>query len=202
MFNPIEIFEQSGSPCLVTTRHGHIIYVNPALEKLTQYSKDQLLGANPRLFRSGETPEDVYLDLWSTISSGGCWHGQLLNKKRTGERYWESITISPIVDKEQGFVLYLGLLEDRTEEKRKESEQKRLLDSLRNFLEIREKDRMLPLCSHCHSIRHSNDEWEELPSFLDKLLHSSCSHSICPACIEEFYPELAGSIFLSKGTRG
>lgn len=201
MNNSLEIFEQSGSPCLLTDSTGRILYANPALEKLTQYSKGQMLGMSPRLFRSGETPDEVYRNLWSTISSGECWRGELLNRKKTGERYWEAITISPIIDEEASSIRYLGLLEDRTEQKRKASESARLLDTLRSFLDVGDDNRMLPICSHCHSIRHTNDEWEELSSFLDKLLHSSCSHGICPNCIKELYPEFARDILLSKANK-
>ena len=201
MIHALEIFEQSGSPCLLTNSTGRILYANPALESLTRYSKEQLIGANPRVFRSGQTPEDVYFDLWSTISSGECWRGELLNRKKTGERYWEAITISPIENEKTGVTQYLGLLEDRTEEKRKASDRERLLETLRNFFEVRDENRMLPICSHCHSIRHANDEWEELPSFLDKLLHSSCSHGICPKCIRELYPEFAREVLLSKANK-
>jgi hypothetical protein len=157
-----------------------------------------MLGAKPRLFSSGKTPDEVYVDMWSTISSGGCWRGELLNKKKNGEQYWEYIVISPIIDEEGGGrVRYLGLLEDYTEKKRKESAQERLLDTLRNFLEIRKDKRVLPICANCHSVRHANNEWEELASFLEELFHISCSHSTCPECIKKLYPEIAQKILNS-----
>lgn len=198
MFSSFDLLEQSCSPCLLTNSSGRILFANPALEKLTHYARDQIVGENPRLFRSGETPDDVYQDLWSTISSGRSWRGELLNKKRTGERYWEVIRISPIVDRETGLVRYLGLLEDRTEEKRKASERERLLETLRGFHELPLKDRILPVCANCHSIRHLNGEWEELSLFLDKLLRSNCSHGICPECLRELYPEFIQESLLNK----
>lgn len=193
-FDHIDLFEQSDIPCLLTTKSGCIRYANPALEKLTQYPRGEILGCNPRLFRSGKTPEDIYIDLWTTISSGDCWRGELLNRKKSGEQYWEYITISPVVDKEQATVGYLGLVEDRTEQIRKQRERERLLDTVRNFLEETREDRLLPICSNCHSIRHANNEWEDLTPFLEKLLGKRCTHGICPGCVHKLYPELAQAI--------
>ncbi len=189
MVHSFEIFEQSASPCLFTTAQGEILYVNPALEELTQYSKDEMIGANPRLFQSGQTPVSVYHDLWKTILAGSPWRGELHNRKKTGECYWECITISPVIRQQTGELYYFATVDDRTEQKRKEGIRERQLDTLRSILRRCEKERMVSICAHCHSVRSQNDEWEDIAEFLDELLGCSCSHGICPRCLKKYYAE-------------
>jgi two-component system sensor histidine kinase/response regulator len=110
--------EQSSSIVMITDTQGRIEYVNPRLTEITGYSKDELIGENPRILKSGATAEEEYRALWRTITSGGAWRGQFKNKKKNGESYWESAYISPIRN-EQGFIThFLAIKEDITERRR------------------------------------------------------------------------------------
>ncbi|MEI6433690.1 MAG: PAS domain S-box protein [Bacteroidota bacterium] len=106
--------EQSPVSIVITNLDGNIIYGNPKVSEITGYSIDELLGKNSRLFQSGETPAETYKNLWDTIISGKEWRGELHNKKKNGELYWESASISPILDTEGRITDFLAVKEDIT----------------------------------------------------------------------------------------
>jgi PAS domain S-box-containing protein len=110
--------EQSPDSILITNTQGEIEYVNPALQKLSGYSSEELIGKNPRIFKSGETPIEIYKQLWDTITSGLVWEGELQNKNKNGELFWESATISPVTDSLGNTTHYLAIRKDITEQKR------------------------------------------------------------------------------------
>jgi len=112
--------EQSPVTIVITDRGGNIEYVNPKFTQLTGYTSEDALGKNPRLLKSDLMPVQIYLELWETIQAGGEWHGELLNRKKNGELFWESATISPIKDPTGRVTHYLGVKEDITARKRAE----------------------------------------------------------------------------------
>lgn len=116
--------EQSPVAVMITDLDGAIEYVNPEFCRRTGYTEEEVLGENPRIISSGETPIHQYKSLWSTIKSGHSWHGELYNKKKNGELYWENTTISPIVSSEGVVTHYLAIKEDITQ--RKDYEEKLL----------------------------------------------------------------------------
>lgn len=113
--------EQSPTSIVITDRFGKIEYVNPRFTEVTGYSKDEVLGQNPRIIKSGITPDWVYQELWVMISTGGEWRGELCNRKKDGSIYWEYATISGLRD-ESGMVShYIAVKDDITERKRQEA---------------------------------------------------------------------------------
>ena len=116
--------EQSPSVIVVTDLEGNIEYANPAFEKITGYTMNEVQGKNPRVLKSGELPGEEYKKLWETISNGGEWRGQFHNKRKDGSLYWEQAAISGIRDTEGKVVKYLAVKEDITERKMMEDELK------------------------------------------------------------------------------
>jgi PAS domain S-box-containing protein len=114
--------EQSPSIVLIVDTGGHIEYVNPKFTQLTGYTLKEVRGQNPRMLKSGETSSSEYAELWRTISSGGEWRGIFHNRKKNGELYWESASISGIRDADSVITHYLAVKEDITERKRLEQE--------------------------------------------------------------------------------
>jgi PAS domain S-box-containing protein len=112
--------EQSDSTILVTDLEGTIEFVNPAFSRITGYTAEEALGQNPRILKSGKMPEEVYADLWQTISLGGVWEGELLNKKKDGQYYWESAIISPVRNGEGTATHYVAVKQDITARKQAE----------------------------------------------------------------------------------
>ena len=90
------IVEESPTSVIITDPAGNIEYVNRKFTTLTGYSRPEVLGRNPRLLKSGRQPAEVYKELWRTISAGGEWRGELCNRKKNGELYWELAAISAI----------------------------------------------------------------------------------------------------------
>ena len=109
--------EQSACTVVITDVNGVIEYVNNRFEKLTGYSREEAIGKTPTISNSGQTKSEVYQNMWETIRRGLEWRGELLNKKKNGELYWASLTITPIKDDEGEIVNFLGIEEDITERK-------------------------------------------------------------------------------------
>ncbi len=114
--------EQSPSIVLITNRNGLIDYVNPKFIQVSGYSHDEVIGRNPRFLKSGETSQEEYSKLWHSIAQGGEWRGEFHNRKKSGELYWESATISAIRNPEGKITHFLAVKEDITERKRLEKE--------------------------------------------------------------------------------
>jgi len=124
--------EQSPASVVITDTTGAIEYVNAKFVELTGYTLEEVLGRNPRILKSGKIPAEVYETLWRTIAAGREWRGELLNRKRNGELYWESVSISPIKTADGTVTHFLAVKEDIT--LRKEYE-KRLIQQA-NFDEV------------------------------------------------------------------
>jgi PAS domain S-box-containing protein len=110
--------EQSAESILITDTNGSIVYVNPAFEKTTGYTRDEATGANPRILRSGNQDRQFYKDMWETISHGKVWRGRFINRKKDGTEYEEEATISPIFDKDGNIINYVAVKRDVTNEVR------------------------------------------------------------------------------------
>ncbi|NOX53986.1 MAG: PAS domain S-box protein [Planctomycetes bacterium] len=113
--------EQNPSVVVITDVDGHIEYANPKFTTQTGYSMAEVLGKTPRILKSGRMSPEIYTQLWRTIKAGQVWRGELLNRKKNGELYWESTTISPIVDESGKITNFVALKEDITVRKRTES---------------------------------------------------------------------------------
>lgn len=109
--------EQSSVSVMITDSEGHLLYVNPFFTKLTGYNRDEVMGLNPRFLKSGHQPLEFYKNLWDTILSGKIWNGELRNKKKNGELYWEKATISPILNEKGVITHFVAIKEDITERK-------------------------------------------------------------------------------------
>lgn len=107
--------DQAGQAIVITDHQGDILYVNPAFEKLTGYSKSEAIGRNPRLVKSDRQDPAFYRNLWATITGGGAWHGELINRRKDGSTYTEEMTITPVTDSDGCIVRYIAVKQDVTE---------------------------------------------------------------------------------------
>ncbi|MDT8451783.1 MAG: EAL domain-containing protein [Gammaproteobacteria bacterium] len=105
---------------LITDKRGCIIRVNPAIEKMTGYSADELVGQNPSIFQSGRQDKQFYKEMWKAISASGIWQGELWNRRKDGEHYAEWLTITAIKNERGEVSHYVATSQDIT--KRKEAE--------------------------------------------------------------------------------
>ncbi|MFB6093585.1 MAG: bacterio-opsin activator domain-containing protein [Halanaeroarchaeum sp.] len=90
--------EHAGHAIFLTDTDGTITYANQAVESVTGYSRGEVLGEDPSLWKSGEHDEEFYDEMWETILSGDVWEGQIVNERKDGTMTWVDMTIAPIVD--------------------------------------------------------------------------------------------------------
>ena len=109
--------EQSPVSVMIADSLGKIIYINPKFTELTGYSFKEAVGNNPKILKSNFHNLEFYEDMWSTILSGKNWTGELLNKKKEGELYWEKAIISPSIT-DGKITHFIALKEDITEKKK------------------------------------------------------------------------------------
>ncbi len=114
--------QQSPVSIMITDKEGKIEYVNPKFTQITGYSIEEVYGKNPRILKSGQMKSNVYSAIWNNITNGKNWSGELLNKRKDGTLFWESASISPIVDEDGQITHFLGVKEDITEKKKIEQE--------------------------------------------------------------------------------
>lgn len=114
--------EQSSCGIVITDEKGTIEYVNPKFSRITGYSFEDAVGENPRILKSGKQSPDVFRELWETITSGNEWRGELCNRKKNGNCYWEYESISPVKNDEGVITNYIAVKEDITRRKQIEAE--------------------------------------------------------------------------------
>jgi PAS domain S-box-containing protein len=114
--------EQSPAIILITGTEGDIQYVNPVFSEISGFTAEEVIGKNPGMLKSGKTDPETYKNLWETITKGKSWRGEWQNKKKTGELYWEDVTISPIFDDNGAIINYLAIKQDITRRKKSEAE--------------------------------------------------------------------------------
>jgi len=123
--------QQSPVSIVLTNKEGVIEYVNPKFTEVTGYSAKETVGKTPGILNSGFQPKEFYKQLWETILSGKEWNGEILNKKKNEELFWEAVSISPIVSSRGEITSFVAVKEDITERKHDEE----ALLNYRNHLE-------------------------------------------------------------------
>jgi PAS domain S-box-containing protein len=112
--------EQSGEAIVVADPTLKIVYVNPAASRLSGYSREELIGATPKIFKSGLQTAEFYEELWGRLTGGETWSGIFVNRRKGGELYEEDTTISPIHDDAGNLTAYVAVKHDLTNERRLE----------------------------------------------------------------------------------
>lgn len=111
------VVEQSPESIVITDLDANIIYVNDAFVRKTGYSREELIGHNPRILNSGKTPRENYVGLWDALSAGRTWTGEFINRCKDGSEYVESAIVSPICQPDGRISHYLAIKEDITDKK-------------------------------------------------------------------------------------
>ncbi len=186
--------EQSPASIVITNPAGDIEYVNPKFVQVTGYTLVEALGKNPRILKSGEKSPEAYRDLWETISAGKEWRGEFHNKKKDGELYWESASISPIRNLAGRVTHYVAVKEDITARKQTEAERDRLITDLQEALaNVKSLSGLLPICAGCKKIRDDKGYWSQVESYISVHSDATFTHGLCPECAKKFFPDPAES---------
>jgi two-component system, sensor histidine kinase and response regulator len=156
--------EQSPESIVITDLDGCIEYVNDAFTANTGYRREEALGQNPRILKSGLTPPEIFDELWECLLRGEVWHGELINRRKNGEFYTELASISPIRQADGHITHYLAVKADVTEQKRLAEE----LDQYRHHLEELVEARTLELRQQTRSLQALIDNLPHLAWMKDR----------------------------------
>ena len=110
--------EQSPAVVGITDLDANLVYVNPSFEQASGYTRDELTGRNPRVLQSGFTTLREYEHLWSVITEGGTWTGEICNKRKDGSLYWEWASIAGVRDRDGKLQHYVKVAEDISSRRR------------------------------------------------------------------------------------
>ena len=91
-----QAIEQCAESIVITNADAVMEYVNQAFVNLSGYSKEELIGRNPRMLNSGKTPRETYVSLWDALARGQSWQGEFHNRRKDGSEYLEHASVSPV----------------------------------------------------------------------------------------------------------
>ncbi len=114
------VVEQAAEGVILTDMEGRMTYVNPAFERMSGFPREEALGRNPSILKSGRQPRAVYEEMWKTLLDGRPWQGQLVNRRKDGTLYDVEAVISPIRDEKGGIIGFVGTSYDVTRERQLE----------------------------------------------------------------------------------
>jgi PAS domain S-box-containing protein len=190
--------DQSPASIFITDPRGTIQYVNERFTAITGYTRAEAVGKTPRILKSGLTPPEYYQALWKTILGGGTWRSEIQNRRKSGELYWDAVTVSPIRDQRGTIAHFLAVQEDITT--RKDAEQA-LRDRDERFQQIANniKDVFFVQTADYRETIYINRAYEELWGQTCQSLYANPQSFIDP-----IPPEDRGALFASieKNRRG
>lgn len=97
----IAILENAGESIIITDTNRLVTYVNPAMEMVSGYTRNELIGQHPRLWRDPLTKKTVYEEMWCRLENGRSWQGELVNIRKDGSRYDVLMNITPLTEKDE-----------------------------------------------------------------------------------------------------
>jgi PAS domain S-box-containing protein len=131
-----EAVEYAADAIIVTDTDGIIEYVNPAFEAVTGYSREEAIGRNPRILKSGAQDQAYYEEMWNAILDGRVWEEEILNETKSGDRYVAHQTVAPVTDCEGTIQKFVGIQRDVTQKRRLEEQIEREATTLSRVYDI------------------------------------------------------------------
>ncbi|MBN1819487.1 MAG: PAS domain S-box protein [Prolixibacteraceae bacterium] len=128
-----QALEQSPTSVIITNIEGNIEYVNKKFTLVSGYTFEEAIGKNPRILNSGKHSKEFFIQLWDKIISGKNWYGEICNKKKNGNLYWEYTSISPLRNSEDKIINFIAVKDDITERKEIEEKLKEYTEELEVF---------------------------------------------------------------------
>lgn len=130
----------------ITDKDGNITYANKKFEQISKYTKEELIGKNHRILKSGYHPDSFFDDLWATISKGDVWYGVVKNVAKDGSIYWVNTVITPFLDENGDPKQFMAIRMDMTKQKALEEE---LAHSLKQIEATqKEKEEFVAMITH------------------------------------------------------
>ena len=132
-----EALNAAANAIVITNKDGTIEWVNPAFTSLTGFSPNETIGKNPReLVRSGRHDQAFYKQMWDTILSGDVWRGEMVNRRKNGQIYFEEMTITPVVDSNGQICQFIAIKQDITKRKHAEEQLRNSQEQYRYLVEL------------------------------------------------------------------
>ncbi|HNW43841.1 MAG TPA: PAS domain S-box protein, partial [Elusimicrobiales bacterium] len=203
--------EASPVSVVITDVDGRIEYANPKFSEITGYTLEEARGQNPRILKSGETPSESYRAMWLEILAGREWRGEFHNKKKNGELFWETASISPVKDGSGKITNFVAVKEDITDAKRSRDALRESEERYRDLFE--NSANLIQSVTPEGRFVYVNPAWLETlgysPAELEKMNMGDILHPDCrPHCLAMFGRCLAGesmhdieAVFLAKDGR-
>lgn len=171
----------------ITNTAGAITYVNDRFCEISGYTRDELLGQNHRIIKSGEHPTVFYETMWQAISAGDVWHGEVCNRRKNGQLYWVESTITPFLDREGLPYQYVSIRTDISRVKAIEATQREQI-AMRQVVNeaavallsanVESLDHILTRCLQ-RACEHLGSDRAYLFQLCDDGAHMSNSHEWC-----------------------
>ncbi|MDP2157930.1 MAG: EAL domain-containing protein [Nitrospirota bacterium] len=120
------VLESSSEPVLITDAHANIEYVNPAFCSITGYSREEVIGKNPKIMKSDRHDEEFYKEMWTSLAETGQWQGEIWDRRKSGEVYPKWLSVSAVKDDSGKVVKYVSIFSDITSLKQTEEYLERL----------------------------------------------------------------------------
>ncbi len=108
--------DQTGEAVVITGADGDIVYVNPAFENITGYSREEIVGEQLAILDGGEQDNAHVREMWEAVEAGQTWQGRISNRRKDGELLEEDVTVSPVRDAEGRIVNYVRVSHDTTQQ--------------------------------------------------------------------------------------
>ncbi len=138
-------FSAMAEGAIITDANGDILWVNDAFCNIYGYAREEVIGRNPRILKSGRHDDAFYRDFWRQLTRVGHWRGELWNRRKTGEVFPEEISVQALRDSDGRIVRFISIFSDITERKRNEEELQEYQSRLRELAEflqtVREEER-------------------------------------------------------------
>ncbi|MFT7073267.1 MAG: PAS domain S-box-containing protein [Patiriisocius sp.] len=149
---------------VITNTKGEIVWINPAFTKLTGYPWREVIGKNPRILNSGKHDKQFYSRIWNTILAGKTWQGEVINKKKNGELFYEEMTITPVLDDIGNISQFVAIKNDITRRKEMEEVMRKANERMEDELNVARNIQMsmLPLIFPAFPTRDEIDIYAEL----------------------------------------
>lgn len=128
--------EESPVMVIITDTARNIVYVNPAFSAITGYTREEAIGTNINFIKSGNTPDEVYEEMFAQLHAGRSWNTNLEDRRKDGSLFWVSATLSPVRDEQGEIVNFVAVEEDITERKKLEDEVHCHRDHLAELVEV------------------------------------------------------------------
>lgn len=169
----LAILDSAGEGIMFTDVDARILYVNPALEAQTGYTRSECLGSRPSLWRSAETPEAVFEEMWGTLLSGKRWRGEVVNRRKDGSKFDAVLTITPLNDADGHLSGFVGVQADISRLKEVDRlkskfianvshELRTPLTNIRNYISLLERGDARRRLKYMGVIRHESDRLTRL----------------------------------------